>query len=69
MATILVLTGLVVLWFYGIQLALWIYGLFFRKNSLQKYQGKDGKSWAIVTGATAGIGLAFCEVKIINGVK
>jgi hypothetical protein len=62
MAIILVLTGLLIIWFYGIQLALWVYGLLFRKNSLEKYKGREGNSWAIVTGATAGIGLAFCEV-------
>lgn len=62
MTTILVLAGLLILWFYGVQLALWVYGLFFRKNSLEKYKRKGGSSWAIVTGATAGIGLAFCEV-------
>ena len=62
MTTLLVLTGLLIIWFYGIQLALWIYGLFFRKNSLEKYKSKEGNNWAIVTGATAGIGVAFCEV-------
>ena len=59
---LLELVGLVLLWFYGVQVGTWIFCLFFRKNSLKKYQSNDKKSWAIVTGATAGIGLAFCEV-------
>lgn len=61
--TILLLVGLLLIWFYGLQLALWIYCLFFRKNSLEKYKNRSGeKNWAIVTGSTAGIGLGFCEV-------
>lgn len=59
--TFLFLVALILIWFYGIQLALWIYCLYFRKNSLQKYKSSN-QSWALVTGATAGIGLAFCEV-------
>lgn len=60
--TILVAVGLILVWFYGVQLALWIYCLFFRKSdNLEKYKSPNG-SWAIVTGATAGIGLAYCEV-------
>lgn len=64
--TILLLTGLLLIWVFGVQLALWIFCLFFRKNSLEKYKKKlenGGKSWAIVTGSTSGIGLGFCEVK------
>lgn len=61
--SILLLVGLLLIWFYGLQLALWIYCLFFRKNSLEKYKNRAGeKTWAIVTGSTAGIGLGFCEV-------
>lgn len=58
-------TGLL-LWFYGIRVAVWVFCLFFRhgKNSLKKYQDGSRPSWAIVTGATSGIGLAFCEVHI-----
>ena len=29
---------------------------------LKRYCRKDGQSWAVVTGATDGIGLGFCEV-------
>lgn len=62
--TILLIVSLLIIWFYGVQLALWLYALFFRKsNNLAKYAGPKGNgSWAIVTGATAGIGLAFCQV-------
>lgn len=67
--TIIVLVGALLVWFYGLQLALWIYCLFFRNrkgkgDNLEKYKDTDTDtgSWAIVTGATAGIGLAFCEV-------
>lgn len=63
MSTLLAIVSFIIVWYYGIQLALWLYCLFFRKNSLQKYKnGRD--SWAIVTGSTAGIGLAFCEVHL-----
>lgn len=63
--SILLLIGSIIIWYYGIQLSLWIYCLFFRKNSLQKYKSSpNGKSWAIATGSTAGIGLAFCEVSL-----
>lgn len=63
---LLAVTGLLLIWLYGVPLALWIYCLFFRKNSLEKYKNPrgDGNNWAIVTGSTAGIGLGFCEVGI-----
>jgi len=64
MVWILSAVGVLLIWFYGGQLALWVFCLFFRngRESLKKYQDNSRQSWAIVTGATSGIGLAFCQV-------
>ena len=40
-------------------LAHWIYANFIRYDDLKRYKGRD--TWAIVTGGSDGIGLAFAE--------
>ena len=40
--------------------AWWTYLTFFKAVDLKRY--RKGQTWAIVTGATDGIGLAFAEV-------
>ena len=51
--------GIAVLLYAVYTVFYWIYVNFVRKDSLQRYKGRD--TWAIVTGGSNGIGLAFAE--------
>eukprot|EP01099_Mayorella_cantabrigiensis_P004627 TRINITY_DN3517_c0_g1_i1.p1 TRINITY_DN3517_c0_g1~~TRINITY_DN3517_c0_g1_i1.p1 ORF type:complete len:289 (+),score=59.20 TRINITY_DN3517_c0_g1_i1:35-868(+) len=56
-------------WFVGLlfvlaqfyKFAFWIYLNFFRQNDMSKYKAGKKEPWALVTGATDGIGKAFAE--------
>lgn len=52
--------GLVVVLWGVYRAAWWTYLTFFKSIDLKRY--RKGQTWAIVTGATDGIGLAFAEV-------
>ena len=52
----------------GIRLAFWLYLMFIRKQNWSRYQKRNAatgqcESWAVVTGATDGIGLGFVKVR------
>lgn len=61
---VLNIAGLVLLFHVLSRMIIWTYGTFFRKINLKKYFAKSGKSWALITGSTDGIGLAFARVTI-----
>lgn len=47
------------------QAVFWAYCLFLRRQNWCRYQPRGPfHSWALVTGATEGIGLAFCHVHV-----
>lgn len=56
---LIALIGLSTIIYIVYQIIIFIYYNFFSKTSLKKYQ--NGHSWAIVTGSTDGIGLAFAQ--------
>ena len=51
--------GAVMLAYGAYIVAFWVYANFFRHEDLKKYRGTD--SWAVVTGGSDGIGLAFAK--------
>lgn len=61
------------IWFIGsavcvyvaFRLGWWIYSTFFRPIDLKRF--RRGQSWALVTGATDGIGLAYAQVLAEHG--
>lgn len=62
MLSIVEILGLFVLVNAVVRGVLWVYCTCVRRLDLRCYQAKDGQSWALVTGATAGIGFAFADV-------
>lgn len=53
--------GLAVVVYVVLRVQWWAYTTFLKRIDLSPYQ--DGQSWAVVTGATDGIGLAFAKVR------
>jgi short-subunit dehydrogenase len=59
-----IIIGTCQLLIFAYSASMFIYKHFFRKrhNLLQRYaEGKEGTAWAVVTGASDGIGAAYCE--------
>jgi len=61
METLFWFVGLVTVLFQLYKFAFWIYLNFFRQNDLSKYKAGKKEPWALVTGATDGIGKAYAE--------
>jgi hypothetical protein len=43
---------------------IWLY--FLREINLEKYKQDGQENWALVTGASDGIGLGFCQVEFLH---
>jgi len=66
--SLIVYIGSITLVYFLIKFILWVYSYFiYSSTSVKKYYQK-GK-WAIITGATAGIGEGFCEQLASEGVN
>lgn len=50
-----------------LQFLSFLYGTFIKKTSLESYKPRNGAAWALVTGASDGIGLAFVERLAVAG--
>jgi 17beta-estradiol 17-dehydrogenase / very-long-chain 3-oxoacyl-CoA reductase len=60
MASLVGIVGCIAILYFIFQLALWAFRTFsFKSPKIKKFTGTD--NWAVVTGATAGIGEGFCE--------
>lgn len=59
--------GVAVVLYAGYRMVWWVWITFFRPIDLKPYRG--AQSWAVITGATDGIGLAFAKVLARHGLN